>query len=219
MVGSGGRGGRGNLARLGPNLTALSVFQHQEEVALDDADFPQSVEEGDLCNEASSQQLDVSEALFQILAREDTFNRHTLKRRLCPGMRDVDFGLAFHRATERARDELHRVFKPQQGIEGGLYVLANARDRLNRGNNHMRAANRKMIRAVRTIAIPGSPDDVETERQRTSLLERMSFQMARRAVESDTPLPNLPVSRERPARPPVVPEISGYPTVPPRSRY
>ena len=192
---------------------------HQED-AMDDAEYSRSIDDDLVRLDKTRPGFDdVVDGLLAILARQDRFNRLTLKRRLCPWMHDADFGKAFTKAVDRARDELLRVFAPQQHIETGLYVLADAQQRFNRGCRQIDAANRKMIRGTRTLAIPGDPADVELERRRTGHLERASFQMARRVIVEAEPLPNVVASRERPARPPIVQDTSAYPTVPPRPRY
>lgn len=159
-------------------------------------------------------QPDVVEALFAILAREDTFNIRSLKRRLCPWMHDAAYGVAFTAARDRAKELLYRDFKSQGA---GEYVLSNAADRVDRGVRQVRAANHKMIRGLRTLAIPGDPTNVTLERSRLSHIERANFQLAKRVVIDAGPLPNV-APRARPARPPIQ-EMSGYPTVPPRTRY
>jgi hypothetical protein len=74
-----------------------------------------------------------------------------------------------------------------------------------------------MVRAIETIAIWDPEQNVETVRRQSSLLERATFQTARRAYIPQEPLPSMP-PRQRPDWSPPMEPVVDYPPTPPRRR-
>ncbi len=159
----------------------------------------------------------VPERIFSLISGVDTFNKDSLKQ-LFPGLHEREFGLSFTEAIDRCRRDLGRVYSPQSTSEASLYVLANAEQRLNRGQQQIQAANRKMVRAVETIAIRCPRQNVALERRRGRMLERASFQLARRAIPGPEEFFPSTEPRLRQTQRPVQEQIVDYPSVAPRVR-
>lgn len=85
----------------------------------------------------------------EIAATDETVDREAMRARY-PDSTDAAFGLAFHAALERLRDEHGIVMVPERG-GGGRYVRASKEQAARRADNYPRKAKKALARGVATL--------------------------------------------------------------------
>ena len=150
-------------------------------------------------------QFNMVELIFRYLEVHSSFEI-SLLRGMFTTATDQQFGLAFHEARERARNELKIELITRSFERPGFYFRADAEQRLNRGANFIRTANRKLLRAMRVIdAIPAEELDAAQFAQARRTVDRAAEQVGRREAarrQRETEQSFQPTATARPARPP-----------------